>query len=419
MSAFVLVSCMSIVVLQLLYDKKNGRLSLFDFKYIFEVYYIICLPLCNFAYDLFDLRYNDDRTAYLFTGFNRDRISLLILLGFVCFVFGHCICYKASIKVRGDFLKAKWKENRIIPVITFLIFAGYLSFFFLIIKGGGLYEFLRNIQTFRNTGLVGNGLWLYSCSDLLSMCFLIYLVSRKKVSKLKIFSLLVICATPSVFLGFRGKALALLLEAIAVYYVYIKKISVKYVFLILASIGGLFIVYGLVRDKGIASSSLESFSAAETMMYSLFRVQGSEILGVVLNKLDVTRDFQCGYKTILEAITILVPHAIWPGKPTPKSVVFSETFFGLNGGVSPTILTELYWDFGVLGVTLGMFMVGLAVSLSYNTIVQMKSNSSKVLYGMLFYQIFLLAEAISGPLNGIVILTFFYLFVMGLLTVKY
>ncbi len=418
MSALILLICISIVVVQVGYDKKNGRLSLFDFKYIFEVYYIICLPLCNFAYDYWGLGYNDDRTAYLFVDFDRTRIGILILVGFVCFVLGHCLCYNISLKIRGGLLLRNWKENRIKPVLIFLVIAGYLSFLVLVMKGGGLHQFLRNIQSFRNTGLVGNGLWLYSCSDLLGMCFLIYMISRKKISTFPFFVMLLICVVPSVFLGFRGKALALLLESTAVYYVYIKKISLKRVLMIISVIGGLFVAYGLIRDRGIGTGSLSDFTIGETLVYSLFRVQGSEIFGVVLNQLDFTRDYQYGYKTLVEALTILIPHAIWPGKPTPKSVVFSETFFGLNGGVSPTILTELYWDFGIFGITLGMFFIGVLVSIIYNTILKLKTNSSKVLYGFLFYSIFLLAEAISGQLNGIVIMLFFYCFVMSLLTAK-
>jgi hypothetical protein len=54
-----------------------------------------------------------------------------------------------------------------------------------------------------------------------------------------------------------------------------------------------------------------------------------------------------------------IPRAIWPGKPVGTSFDFAE-FAGLSAhNVSFPLTAELYVDFGILGVLLGMYILGV------------------------------------------------------------
>jgi len=62
---------------------------------------------------------------------------------------------------------------------------------------------------------------------------------------------------------------------------------------------------------------------------------------------------------IAGALLFWIPRAIWPGKPVGTSFDFAE-FAGLSAhNVSFPLTAELYVDFGILGVVLGMYVLGV------------------------------------------------------------
>lgn len=425
MPLYTLLFCIAVIIIQVLTEYRHHTFQLFNPKYIFELYYLIILPFPNFIIDALKIQVTDTRTAHLFTGIDRFTVSLCIMVGFFCFVVGTAVFQRVRFKPWW-FLNVEWKEKRVRPLCFILIIFGYASFFVMMRRAGGISSFLNNIQAFRNTGLIGQGFLIYPATNLLSMCFMIFMVTRDKEdhsfrAKLKFVFMLLLCTFPSMLMGFRGKALCTYLEVIALYYMYERKIKLGTLIKIVISFIVVFTAYGIFRELNSLSSSTLVYvlnNRPDLMFNSILRIKGSEIFGVVYKQLQSTHDFQYGYKTIFEALTIMIPHGLWPGKPVAKSVLFSETFFGLNGGVSPTILTEIYWDFGFFGITLGMFLFGMMYSLVFNTIMSRETNSSKVIFASLFYIGFLFAENISGTLNGLVTYIVFYVMIMTALTVR-
>ena len=425
MPLMTLLLCLLILTIQVGSECKKKVFNLFNPKYVFELYYILILPLSNFLVSFFDIQETDVRVSNISRNFDQFRISIYILLGFFCFVVGAQSVSRFRFN-RWRILDKPWKRSRVKPLIFALIVIGYGCFFLMVRRNGGLSAFLENIQTFRNTGLIGQGFLLYPATDLLTMCFIIYMVTRNKenhsvMSKIKFFFFLLVCIFPSLLTGFRGKALCAVFEVVAIHYMYERKISLTKLVIIGFFFVFAFTAYGILREMTSSTSVTASSLIKEKpeLVYSaLLRIKGGEVLGVVINQLDITHDYQFGYKTIIEALTIIIPHAIWPGKPEAKSIVFSETFFGLNGGVSPSIITELYWDFGIVGITLGMLFFGMMFTLIYNTVTAKEANSSKVLFSGLFFIGFMFAESISGTLNGLVTYIIFFVIVINLLTIK-
>lgn len=419
-----LLVCVFLFLIQIRVNKRNHSFYLFNPKYIFELYYILALPFSLFVADVMGVKSTDVRINYLFNNIDTTRVSIYIIVGFIFFLIGTESSYRARFRP-WRFLDIEWRTNRVKIVLPILVAIGYGSFILLMNRNGGIIAFILNIQTFRNTGLIGQGFLIYPATGLLRMCFLIYLIEAKKnlkrkKQKFKVFAMLLICTFPTIFLGFRSTILCIFLELIAVYHTFIHKIKIRNMVLFFLFALLFFIVYGFARELTTPSDlrGLSNHSWVELLFNSMLRVRGGEIFGVVIRQLNLTRDFQFGYRTIVEALTIIIPHSIWPNKPVAKSILFSETFFGLNGGVSPTILAELYWDFGIFGVTIGMLFFGLLMSLVTNSILAQKTNPSILLFAELYYQSFLFAEAISGQLNSFVAYFAFFLIVNSLLVVR-
>jgi len=62
---------------------------------------------------------------------------------------------------------------------------------------------------------------------------------------------------------------------------------------------------------------------------------------------------------VVGALLFWIPRAVWPNKPIGTSFEFGE-FLGLpSSNVSFPLTAELFVDFGLLGVILGMFLLGI------------------------------------------------------------
>ena len=81
-------------------------------------------------------------------------------------------------------------------------------------------------------------------------------------------------------------------------------------------------------------------------------------------------EFQYG-KTLLAWVATPVPRSIWPGKPAIRpGGDLGTAVFGMRpgSGVPPGIVGELYMNFGVWGVFVGLFVIGCLLGSLYATL---------------------------------------------------
>lgn len=112
------------------------------------------------------------------------------------------------------------------------------------------------------------------------------------------------------------------------------------------------------------------------------------ILGVVPER----HGFLCGSQMILYSLVLLVPRAIWPGKPMPQVYDIVNATYGnlavLNGVAYPN-LGEYYVEFGVIGIIVCMFVLGLLCRYARNLYVKRQGLSlSLVLYSLIYGALF-------------------------------
>ena len=421
---------------------RSGKFEIFNFKNIFIIYYVIQLCFSGILSLVFSV---DSETTMDLIGKSKiiyfQKAFLASLLGIILFNLGY---YSFNKKFKVPlFLSAKWQKTNIYLVSVLYFIIGYISLIVLIDNGGGFYQFLNNIETFRAGGLLGQGIFMYPATRLLTLAVLIVFiwtflnVERLSINKSRLLYLIILSILPSTILGFRGLMLLPLINFIVTYHFLFKKINSKKLVVFGSFVIVIFVFLGIYRKipPGVdidTSHLIEVVEKNPELAYSFVsRSKGTEVVASVIQKLEKNGEYDLGYKAFLEAITILVPRALWTGKPEPASVRFTTYFFGSNlnftrgiarddwGGVSPTIIGELFWHFGWFGVIVFMFIFGIFSKAIYLTFINNLNVPSIVLiYVMAFTPLIMFAEALQGNINGLIMDFLFIIFTIILLRVK-
>jgi len=79
----------------------------------------------------------------------------------------------------------------------------------------------------------------------------------------------------------------------------------------------------------------------------------------IINSVPKTLDYKYGQTIAVWAVAV-IPRSIWPNKPLISSgPIIGKEIYGLKvTGVPPSLIAELYWNFGILGILIGCFFVG-------------------------------------------------------------
>lgn len=116
----------------------------------------------------------------------------------------------------------------------------------------------------------------------------------------------------------------------------------------------------------------------------------------------------------------LIPRAIWSNKPYLEDMDIFDTKYwsGRKGGMQgPPYIGDLYMNFGLPGILLGMFFTGVLLRFVYIYLVKNTNASSP---GLLFYTFIairffhIIPEGNFAGLSGVVRISFFYLLIIYL-----
>ena len=403
---------------------------IFNPKILFQVYLIIQLPLVLLL-----------ATSIELTGFNSlspdtasERVLLigsLSLAAQVFFLVGYYLIGRWRIKV--PFCKGKdWSRVRANLISSIFFGFGYLAFFALLIMNGGYLEFIENRETWRASGMSGQGLLLFPATSMIAIGAVILLITHRDFFAAPgglrwILVLLVITVLPASQLGFRGLILAPAVQLLFVYHFCVKRLDFSKAIFPLAMLAVIFTAYGIYREMSFvfhddfSVEQILSFVSTnpEISLSVLLRSKGADIVSVVIDGISKGASHVYIYPSLIEAVSIIIPRSLWEDKVTPLSVQFSKDFFGLGGGVSPTIVGEAYWHAGVLGVAFILLAVGAAMRIYWNTLLAERDNNAVLLLcSSIFPALFLIAESMQSQLNSISILITFVSLVIFALRIR-
>jgi oligosaccharide repeat unit polymerase len=224
---------------------------------------------------------------------------------------------------------------------------------------------------------------------------------------------MVVTIFPALSMGFRGMMILPILQIFFIYNLKVKEVKFKRVLPILAGLILAFTGYGIYRESLYLMNGNFSISVMydfviqrPEFLFSIFlRSKGADIVSVVIQEIDGLNGYMFFWPALFEALTIPIPSVLWGDKPEALSILFSKLFFGLGGGVSPTIVGEMYWHGGGLGVIIGLFIMGFITNQFVNASLKYKgSDSACLLLASLFPSLMMMAEAVQGYLNGIVLI---------------
>jgi hypothetical protein len=165
------------------------------------------------------------------------------------------------------------------------------------------------------------------------------------------------------------------------------------------SFGDIVSLASTAYDRFTSGSTAGQASALDQMMN---RQAGVDALALVMKYTPNPQPFGHGDSFARALLSVSVPRALWPAKPIySPSRDFEQNYMGMpgffNGASSPQLVADLYQNFGLIGVTAGMLLLGAFFRWLYLfCILGVRSSSGVFLYASLLPSLVHLMEAVVG-----------------------
>jgi len=295
------------------------------------------------------------------------------ILGLVMFYVGY---FGIRAKLKPEFFERRFPDSgldeaRLRNIVFFFSLVGMMAYLFFVITQGGVLAllqdpFARSTVSERNTGLAGTYyiVWLVQLWPLASLLW--YAFSRRAGFSLGFLLHVSMSIAMLLSLGSRYPVVTYL---IMLYLLRIFKKSAKgkprfslfsgaavAIFLIALSL-----VMVEVRQFGRIDNNWSDRFSGENV-FSFLSGQDFvdvEILVLIKNRFPAKTDFLYG-ETYLSLFAAPIPRQMWPQKPLEPGGLLGSYFFpGEKTGAPPSQIGELYINFGIGGVVLGMLIWGI------------------------------------------------------------
>ena len=364
-----------------------------------------------------------------------------LMLGIFSFILGYNLSIARIFTKRiPNILKKEWNAKRVF-IVFILVFVAGLMIKFLRISGGA-FSHLGKSTAFLNSSfysLVGLLDWLGPVALAIAFAYYFYLLKINN-PRYKIWQIIAWLTFAVEFLfGFFSLSRFSVVIPIIIYLIIRHYLCAKSywriimaVFIILLAIMPLMNFYRNAQNSlrpypNIANNQIEvKYSAIGQFVAdsSLSRIDQSRILTAVFQK---TENFLYGKSLLNFFISLGPPRFLWKDKP----VIAGGNEFGRQYGilatddfknsVGPTVIGDWYMNFGLAGIILGMFLMGIIFKTIYLYFVKEAnySLSGVVIYSILWIQIIkgtedFIAPVWAGMVKLFVILLIIHFFLVDL-----
>ncbi|MFA5098660.1 MAG: O-antigen polymerase [Candidatus Paceibacterota bacterium] len=218
---------------------------------------------------------------------------------------------------------------------------------------------------------------------------------------------------------------------------YLCKINYKQIFAVMVMIvvilfpfGGICRNTATLKINGIigAAGDISFFNTIGFLADSFFnRINQISVFSKVLNlPSDTAALYGSSFSNFLT--TLGPPRFIWKDKPLSVNSTGNNLAHELGivspadsrTSISPTVVGDLYINFGVWGIFLGMFLIGVAFRFIYDYLIELtnKSSSGLMIYSIFWVQIISGMEGWIAPVLAGLIKFFIILFIIHLFLIK-
>mgnify|MGYP005990122367 CR=1 FL=1 len=347
-----------------------------------------------------------------------EMCTIMTFLGLFLFFLGYfmdSLSYKIKRKVflvERQYNYSKTYIKLVKKVNLFFIGLSLLTMYSFVKSQGNILSYFSNIDSMRATlqgQMINYGL-LY-LNSLISIYLILITKKNTWVSKLGVLISILLFA----IYGFRGPVLSILI----ILFFTLQKLNIfkiKFTFKSLLVFGLILFLYVYSQDIRESNRESEPF-----LLKILTRFNGYEPLMVIYDKV-ILKDFfslSTVYYNFLSFIQLPIPRSLFPSKVEPVSLILSERIFydiGYRefntGGVSPTIIGSLLWNFSFIGLFL-MLLLGKISSYIENRI-RLNNSPIKIVF-YLCMSIFLILS-IEFPENSFGVL---WLLMLSFLCIRF
>lgn len=298
------------------------------------------------------------------------RALLLAILGVLGFYFGYGVLALRPVKPRP--LIAVWNTHRLGLVGVGYTLIGLGLFVIGVVLVGGPSALMIGLSD-RTRAFAGLGYFFNAILLLLSFTLLwwIHLIKKQRLTDWRFWIYAIFSLFLSGFTGNRANTFIIILAGIVLYNILYKSISFT-MLLFLGGVGAVILVaYALFFRDFLVSGQLmvlQSYSDSSNPLWSLFAKMLSgdfvqiQVLSTIVEAVPDEISFQNG-TTYLFLFAGPIPSSLWPEKPLPAAGIFTLALWPerwLLGGttIPPTLMGEMYMNFGTLGVFTGMILFG-------------------------------------------------------------
>jgi oligosaccharide repeat unit polymerase len=313
-----------------------------------------------------------------------QRALIYCALGFLFFQLGYNNVFSRIVAKRCLVtLPDTWDHKRFVMAMIFVVTVGFIFLIYFVIQTGGLPGSIYELSYKRR---VANN---YIClgANFLSIGYILYLIHMYKtnsfngLSYIKLF-LLLISASLLPFLSSQRLAILTLVFFFYIYSNYFKKRFELKKLLILLVVATIFLLTMVEFRQAKRTKSFELSKALRFETATSFFVKSHYFFDIITSSLIVKHtpeamEYQRG-KTLLNWAVFPIPRSVWPDKPNNlgrrvRNEIFFEELGIRGGGITPPFMFELYLNFKIAGIVIGMFLFGL---LSRAVYLNMADNSN-------------------------------------------
>jgi len=376
----------------------RGNFDLFEPLPFFVILYFLVFFLKSFFVVFYPemFQYSDYVVPEFDSSIIRSTLAYLII-GLLSFYAGYYLKIGATLGNNSSPPLKGWNSLNVkIVVIVFSTIAVCSTLIFMQMAGGIAY-YLAHIYVRGEIAREGGGylLWGSLLGIETVLILYIYFLSRRMRTHMLFWAFTLAISGMYLFLGSRILFIYVFLGIMVIHNFQVRRINPTRLILLSSILASVVLFVGFSRNvlgegtQAIHEVIVRKVSHSESVLYTLFRLLNPDTINydnfmIIISRVPHLLNYQYGL-TYLHLLIYPIPRLLWLSKPSPIGTgIFTEVFFpgeyfaGVTKGI--TLPGELYLNFGILGISAGMFLFGIFLRGLDNYIKLNRSNPKAILF---------------------------------------
>ena len=362
-----ILSC-SIIIGYFIMAKVETRHIFISPSSLFSLFYFLLYVIMTF--DLLLLRnYDEDLNLLKLLSY----ALVIAIIGLIAFIMGYIIPLGKSMAKYYPKFSFRWNKSKVTILLLGIMIISGGTLFYAIQINGGLNAYILNLVNKRFMFL--NHGYLLIIMNQINVGLLISFIYWMDTKKGKLLLLLLIVTAITINLMLASRVIFLVISISLLYISLIKGKRINPLLIIGLFIGlPIFSVgYGsYIREylpygiNIISNGSSQTYNGINLNIfwYKFAQLNFDSLSNLITILINVPSNiaFLKG-KSFLGLLGYFIPRAIYPSKPYGIGMLFTQTFYPIsfkNGsGIAPSLMVDLYWNFDIPGIIIGMILFGI------------------------------------------------------------